>query len=209
MNVCDCGKEYVPTSKGNGAIMCKSCVSNRRRFELKKKAVDYLGGKCIDCGYDRYLEALEFDHIDPTLKEFSISGSHGRSWDVIKAELDKCALRCANCHRERHAKERKSPLPYVMENHILTTECESCGVEFSHIASEDRRYCSVQCVGESSKRIKWPSVEVLTNMIEGSSFIKVAEQLGVSDNAIRKHLIRQGIDPKTIRNVKNNRFMRL
>lgn len=61
----------------------------------------YKGGKCAICGYNRCLLALEFHHLDPLEKDFSIS-SRMTSWKAIVKELDKCVLLCANCHREVH-----------------------------------------------------------------------------------------------------------
>lgn len=75
-----------------------------RKWELKLKCVQHLGGKCESCGYNRCREALEFHHRNPSSKDFSISSAWiGRSWDAIERELDKCLLLCANCHREVHA----------------------------------------------------------------------------------------------------------
>ena len=67
-------------------------------------AKQYKGGKCVLCGYNKYLGALDFHHLDPTQKGFEIS-TRGltRSWEKIRKELDKCVLVCANCHRELHA----------------------------------------------------------------------------------------------------------
>lgn len=68
-------------------------------------AVDYKGGRCELCGYNRCIEALEFHHTDSFGKDFSISEKgYTRSWDAVREELDKCMLLCANCHRELHAK---------------------------------------------------------------------------------------------------------
>jgi 5-methylcytosine-specific restriction endonuclease McrA len=76
----------------------------RRRKELRHKAIAYKGGKCQRCGYDRCLEALEFHHLDSSRKEFGISSrGYTRSWREIREELEKCMLLCANCHREVHA----------------------------------------------------------------------------------------------------------
>jgi len=74
------------------------------RKNLKRKAVEYLGGKCARCGYDKCIEALDFHHKDPALKDHNITGSGYRSWERTKIELDKCEVVCANCHREIHAK---------------------------------------------------------------------------------------------------------
>lgn len=77
-------------------------VSDRRR-KLKQMSVEYKGGKCEKCGYDKCIAVLEFHHIDPSKKDFAISSNgHTRSWDKIKEELDKCIMVCANCHREIH-----------------------------------------------------------------------------------------------------------
>ncbi len=81
----------------------KKAVVERRRM-LKQKAVEYKGGKCICCGYDKYVGALEFHHTDPNGKDFSISAKGAcRSWEKIKEEIDKCVLVCSNCHKEIHA----------------------------------------------------------------------------------------------------------
>lgn len=75
----------------------------RRRRKVKQMALEYKGEKCVKCGYDKCIDALEFHHIDDKTKDFGI-GSKGytRSWESIKNELDKCILLCANCHREEH-----------------------------------------------------------------------------------------------------------
>ena len=81
-------------------VQVKTAVNNHRK-RIKVKAVEYKGGKCYICGYDKCVAALEFHHIDPKTKSFSISGNgFTHSWDKIKQELDKCVLLCANCHRE-------------------------------------------------------------------------------------------------------------
>jgi len=73
----------------------------RRRIKLK--AIEYKGGKCVICGYHRCITAMKFHHLDPNTKEFGIS-RYGvtRSWEAVKAELDKCILVCGNCHDEIH-----------------------------------------------------------------------------------------------------------
>jgi predicted HNH restriction endonuclease len=78
---------------------------HKRRKKIRMTAVEYKGGKCEVCGYDRCIEALEFHHRDPSQKDFSVSADGcTRSWARVKKELDKCVMLCANCHREVHAK---------------------------------------------------------------------------------------------------------
>jgi hypothetical protein len=85
---------------------CKSC-NNKYTVEKgrlnKKKAVELKGGKCENCGYNRYIGALEFHHLDPTKKEITISRTI-QSFERLKTELEKCSLLCSNCHREEHAR---------------------------------------------------------------------------------------------------------
>ena len=80
----------------------KQAVSKRRR-KIKEMAIEYKGSKCHFCGYDKYIGALEFHHLDPSIKEFGLSMSGlTRSWEKTKKELDKCVIICSNCHRELH-----------------------------------------------------------------------------------------------------------
>jgi len=75
----------------------------KRRRKIKALAIAYKGGQCQICGYNRCPGALELHHINGK-KEFGISDKgYTRSWKKVKAELDKCILVCANCHREIEA----------------------------------------------------------------------------------------------------------
>ena len=77
----------------------------KRRKKIKNMAIEYKGAKCMICGYNRCLEALEFHHSDSSEKDFGISAKgYTRSWKKVKEELNKCQLVCANCHREIHSK---------------------------------------------------------------------------------------------------------
>ena len=85
--------------------VCGKCEYDRvktRRQKLKQDSVVYCGGKCELCGYSKCIQALEFHHRNPEEKDFTISAGKTLSWDKIKAELDKCTMFCANCHRETH-----------------------------------------------------------------------------------------------------------
>ena len=67
-------------------------------------AIKYKGGRCEICGYCRYQGALDLHHRNPKEKNFGIAQKgYTRSWEKTKAELDKCVLVCANCHREIEA----------------------------------------------------------------------------------------------------------
>lgn len=87
-------------------VKCASLAVQKRRDKLKILAVDYKGGQCSLCGYNKCIKALEFHHLDPNEKDFGFSVKGvTRSFEKIKPELDKCILLCANCHREVHAQD--------------------------------------------------------------------------------------------------------
>jgi hypothetical protein len=73
-----------------------------KKLKLKHKCIEYKGGSCIKCGYNKNSSALEFHHLDRNYKDFSISELRRKPFEDIKRELDKCILLCANCHREEH-----------------------------------------------------------------------------------------------------------
>lgn len=103
-----CAKHGLTKFRSNGigkyrCAQCQTIAVSKRRRKLKLLAVEYKGGKCKRCGYDKSPAALDFHHIDSTTKLFGIS-SKGltRSFEKLKIELDKCIILCANCHREEH-----------------------------------------------------------------------------------------------------------
>ena len=68
-----------------------------KRLEL----IEYKGGKCEICNYNKCYKALEFHHINPKEKDFNIS-TNSFAFERMKKEVDKCMLLCCNCHREIH-----------------------------------------------------------------------------------------------------------
>ena len=78
-----------------------------RRAEVREKVIEYLRAHpCVDCG-ETDIVVLEFDHIGDKIADVSAYAGGGRSWARVKAEIDKCEVRCANCHR-RKTLERSS-----------------------------------------------------------------------------------------------------
>jgi hypothetical protein len=67
-----------------------------------------MGGTCAGCSDVVPDSLFEFHHWDPREKGFGISRDGlARPWDAIAAELIKCVMLCANCHREFHAGVRE------------------------------------------------------------------------------------------------------
>lgn len=93
---------------------CSKCICENDIIlhkERKEMCVEYKGGKCAMCGYNKCVGSLVFHHIDPTQKDFNISRwtSSLSSFERVRPELDKCVLLCANCHGEVHAGIVKLP----------------------------------------------------------------------------------------------------
>lgn len=80
--------------------------SQTRRFNNRIQALDYLGGKCIDCGYNENIDGLQFDHLPVHGKPDRRALLMSRTWSIIQAELDKCELVCGTCHSIRTANRR-------------------------------------------------------------------------------------------------------
>jgi hypothetical protein len=78
-----------------------------KRYKIKKELVDYKGGSCEICGYNKSLRALQFHHTNPKEKDFNIGGTTTLN-ETVKKELDKCVLVCANCHSEIHDNNLRS-----------------------------------------------------------------------------------------------------
>jgi hypothetical protein len=93
----------------------KKAVAKRRR-KLREMALSVMGGKCTLCDYNNCGAALDFHHRNPDEKEFGISADGlTRAWKRVEAELKKCILLCANCHREVHAGVTQLPAETPVE----------------------------------------------------------------------------------------------
>lgn len=82
---------------------------NRKRYLRNKEFItDYLSNHpYVDCG-NSDIRVLEFDHIKGT-KEFTV-GSSNVTLERLEIEINKCEIRCANCHKIRHHEVRNALL---------------------------------------------------------------------------------------------------
>ena len=95
----------IKSEKPNYTYEESSSKNGHQRYKLMKKrnreyVDDYLKKHpCIDCGNDNII-MLEFDHVRG-IKEHNIATmvENRSSIATIQAEIDKCEVRCANCHR--------------------------------------------------------------------------------------------------------------
>lgn len=101
----ECFKEYDRTRYLNGDKERK----NNNKIKIKRAARNHIwnhliSNPCVDCGESDPL-VLEFDHRDDSGKLGNISAMQEHSIERIQAEIEKCDIRCANCHRRRTIKQ--------------------------------------------------------------------------------------------------------
>lgn len=113
---CTCCKQIKPKTDfyfSNGKLAqsaCKTCVREREKNKYKAHKNELNSykeeHKCAKCGYNKFY-AIDFHHLDPSIKDFTIASNPRKSMKSLMSELDKCIPLCSNCHREFHYLERE------------------------------------------------------------------------------------------------------
>ena len=125
MKVCSTCKTEKPLDefhrKGSGRVSkCKECAKkyhrehylcNKQRYlersaswrqKIKKMVANIKNVPCKDCGETYHPEVMEFDHLEGEEKSRCVSTMVGNtSVERLLAEIEKCEIVCANCHRMR------------------------------------------------------------------------------------------------------------
>lgn len=98
------GREHYASNKK--AYSDRSKISNEAyRSKACKFLLNYLKDHpCVDCGEGDPV-VLDFDHMRDKVENISKMVSYQRPFKLIEAEIEKCQVRCANCHRRRTAKQ--------------------------------------------------------------------------------------------------------
>ena len=102
-----CSKGTISFHCGDGQKQKYYATRQRGRADFRNTLKHEAGGKCSLCGYDKCMEALDFHHSNAAEKVGEVSQlliSNG--YQAARAEAAKCALICANCHREVHFNDR-------------------------------------------------------------------------------------------------------
>jgi hypothetical protein len=78
----------------------KATAANRRNIAHYLRA-----HPCIDCG-EADPVVLEFDHVRGEKKStIAEMLRNARKWSAIQEEIEKCEVRCSNCHKRRTARQ--------------------------------------------------------------------------------------------------------
>lgn len=133
---CSCGAELLATreffnrkssSSDDLQNVCRTCNSkhNKKHYEKNKEKIKQrtrdrvkrikplaqqiilqcLKTGCIDCG-EKDIVVLEFDHQGDKKYEIARMIHEAYSLDKLEEEINKCEIRCANCHRRKTAKDQ-------------------------------------------------------------------------------------------------------
>jgi hypothetical protein len=102
----DYRKQYYRNNR-NIYIANAHARREKTRLENSQSVFEYLKKHpCVDCGETDPI-VLQFDHVRAKKwKNVSVMVSMGFSWRTIVEEINKCDVRCANCHLRKTANER-------------------------------------------------------------------------------------------------------
>lgn len=99
--------KYCASPEGKAKNAAWQLARHKRNFsrllsDLRKAA------PCTDCGGRFPSEVMEFDHLDASNKkdDVTVLVRALKTHEVVLAEIDKCELVCANCHRIRTMNRR-------------------------------------------------------------------------------------------------------
>lgn len=173
------------------------------RSRAKEELIQYKGGKCCKCGYNKNVpRAYDFHHRNPDKKEFSISNYSVLNIDKLRKEVDKCDLVCRNCHAEIHDEKYKDIRDLMKEKHerymasrtpTIIRKCEVCLKDFKQKGAR-QICCSVSCLGIKNRKVeKRPSLDELKNMINSMTMVAIGKKYGVSNNAVKKWARKYGL----------------
>lgn len=132
-----------------------------------------LKNECAECGqgptWNGRPLTLQLDHVN---------GHHRDN------RIENLRILCPNCHVQTPSFTSKSPGRY--SKHLPPPIC-SCG---TRVSLRGRRCgpCAAIERGQKLRKIAWPDVEELRCRVSDESYEAVGRQLGVTGNAVRKHL---------------------
>lgn len=115
--ICGRGKDHANRCRSIESMQAKRDVRRAERTNaenpyrlIRQQVAEYkLSVGCVDCGYNAHPEALEFDHLPGADKITAVSKMYFTSRpDELWAEIAKCELVCANCHRIRTYNRRRN-----------------------------------------------------------------------------------------------------
>lgn len=105
-----------------------------RYHQRRTEGIIRLGGKCVNC---ETTEKLEFDHIDPKEKSFSVAKLWSVNKNLFWSEINKCQLLCQPCHiLKTHRDNGTIPGSHGRTRYRQGCRCETCKLDQSKAQKE-------------------------------------------------------------------------
>jgi hypothetical protein len=101
MCVCQYCNKNFNKKKNQGSKTCLSCQTTKRRWKSRIKLLEMLGNKCVKCGFSGSPASLQFHHVNPGNKKYTLFSKNLLRKDRYE-EARKCVILCANCHLDEH-----------------------------------------------------------------------------------------------------------
>lgn len=162
------------------------------RNRTKQRLLAAFGSSCGLCLYNSCAQALEFHHLNPLEKDFTLARWRKVcAWSKLVTEVRKCVLLCANCHRAVHAglldpsaapRFDEKYAEYREEKHVVFDNCSMCG----STKPDYKKYCSRSCAGKSIRLVDWDSIDLGAKLKETPNYEFIGRELGVTGTAVKK-----------------------
>ncbi len=169
----------------------------RLRKQKRQKLLEGFNSRCGICGYNK-TEILQFHHVEPKEKTFTMSSSTNHTWEVFVEEAKKCILVCPNCHMEIHWDLTNIPngiqrfdetliktLTYMDEHKKLLRNCVECGKE-----TYNMKFCSQECSHTTQRKVNWNDIDLI-ELKKTMTYVAIGRMLGVADNTVKKHYLKR------------------
>lgn len=163
-------------SKIDDSLLFSQNSKNYSKSKLKKKIVEcglleYKYQRCNISEWEGETLSLHLDHIN------------GNRYDDRLINL---RFLCPNCHSLTETYCVRN-----IKNKKKIFYCMDCGIEISTNCKRCRKCDAKYQLNGKLTKITWPPLEELIQMVKETSYCGVAKTLGVTDNAIRKHIKRR------------------
>lgn len=144
---------------------CSHSQNALRNAVFRHNIIEYKCSKCDNSGKWQGADlSLHIDHIN------GINNDN---------RIENLRFLCPNCHQQTSTFGSKNIGTY--------NKCVDCNVQILKNSTRCIK-CANKLKRSRNAKISWPSIEELLKMVGESSFCSVARRLGVSDNAVRKHI---------------------
>lgn len=186
-----CAGEYKSKNSPNQKPNCKCALCGKQIYKTKSEQLKSKSGLFFCC--IEHKNAAQ--KLDGGIKEI-FPAHYGKAKQSEPEVYKKIALRhheycCNKCgynkypilevHHKDKNRENSDP-----EN--LELLCPTCHEEL-HYLEKTRKY---KATGKT--KINWPSINTLTDLLKNNSYAEISRQLGISSNAIRKHIKKNNIN---------------